>query len=152
MTIKLEDIAPMDAEYKLANGKKYKVRKFDLVDNTWIEKEFGGGDSIEAALNDPINMLRVAFHQMPIEQQKDFSPIDTEESDPETGEIKPLRIGGWRLFSREVVGPHDAQVISAAIIKAMIGSSPVVDKIAKDAVAKQTAAKKKPLAGVKSST
>lgn len=151
MGIKLEDIAPIDAEYKLSNGKTFTVRKFDLVDNTWIEAEFGKGDSLEKALNDPINMMRVAFHQMPIEQQKQFSAIDIEEMDQETGETKKSRIGGWRLFSKEVVGPHDAQAISVAIITAMVGSSPVVDEIAKNAVSKQATAKKKPHVGVKSS-
>ena len=151
MNIKLEDIAPMDATYTLSNGKEYTVRKFDLLDNTWIQSEFGEGDALETALRNPMAMIRVAFHQMPSDQKKEFAAIDREVFNDDTGENVKSKIGGWPLFGESVVGPKDIQAISNAIVKAMVGSSPIADEISKNAIEKQKNAKKKHLAGVKSS-
>jgi len=93
MTIKLEDISPEDAEYTLSNGKTYQCRKFTLVDNVWLEKEFGVGDALETALNDPLQMMRVAFHQMPPEQQEQFKAIQIKEVDENTGESSVKSLG-----------------------------------------------------------
>ena len=157
MNISLKDIVPVDAEFTLTNGKKYRVRKFNLVDTNWLEQEFGEGADLEAALKNPVNMLRVAFHQMFTEDQVQFKAIDHTETS-EDGEVTQTKIGGWRLFSQEVVGAHDAEVIGIAIMRAMLGSSPIVDEIAKAAVKSQEGAAAKPgkkknsRAGDKSST
>ena len=152
MDIKLEDLIPADANYTLANGKEYTCRKFDLVDNVWLEKEFGVGDALQNTLRDPMQMMRVAFHQLPLDQQREFSAIEIEETDEDTGALIKKAIGGWRRFAKDIGGPADIRAITDAIVKAMLGSNPMMDKEAKAAVKSQANAKKKPLAGVTSST
>lgn len=153
----LKNMTPMDAEYTLSTGETYTVRKFTLEDNVWIGEQYGEDkDSLQKALSSAIEMARVAFHQMPMEQKKLFTPKEFEVSDEDTGEINTVKIGGWKLFAKSIPNSvQDVQAISNALVKALVGSNPIIDKEAEKSIEAENeqpynSKKKKPI-GLKSS-
>lgn len=127
--LSLTDICPEDAQFTLAaDGKTYTIRKFTLSDQAWIQKTFGGQNAIQQAFTDPESMIRIVFHQLPVEQQKEFSPITVERVDDETGEVLTEKVGGWRLFAGKVTNTaQDIQGMAEALTRAIVGSNALVD-------------------------
>lgn len=127
--LSLTDICPEDAQFTLADGKTYTIRKFTLSDQSWIQKTFGGSNAIQEAFTDPESMIRIVFHQLPVEQQKEFTPITVERVDEETGELLTEKVGGWRLFAGKVTNTAaDIQGMAEALTRAIVGSNALVDE------------------------
>lgn len=127
--LSLTDICPEDASFTLADGKTYTIRKFTLSDQAWIQKTFGAGNAIQQAFTDPESMIRIVFHQLPVEQQKEFTPIAVERVDEETGELLTEKVGGWRLFAGKVTNTAaDIQGMAEALTRAIVGSNALVDE------------------------
>ena len=148
----LAEICPEDAEFTLASGKTYTIRKFTLADQAWVQKTFGGQNTLQHAFSDPENLLRIVFHQLEIGQQKEFAPVEVERVDEDTGELVVERVGGWRRFAASITNTAvDMQKIAEALTTAIVGSSALLDEEAEIAVAgeeKKTA----PRTGGRSST
>ena len=127
--VTLKDICPEDGEFTLSDtGKTYTVRKFTLRDHAWLSENFGGTDAVAAAFQSPLSMLRIAFHQMPVEQQKEFTPQPFEVMDEDTGEVRTERVGGWRLFAQSIPNNGaDIVGIAEALTRALVGSAPLLD-------------------------
>lgn len=130
----LSEICPEDSEFSLSSsGKTYHLRKFTLQDQAWLSSTFGNGDAVAAAFQTPVQMLRIAFHQMPIEEQREFQAIEIEVMDEDTGEMKTERIGGWKLFARAIPNNgRDLEQIATALTRCLVGSSPIIDAQAKE--------------------
>ena len=124
--LSLEDICPEDSTLTISDGRTYTVRKFSLEDHAWIRRTFGA-DNVAQAFQDPESMVRVAFHQLPLEVQKQFGPTEVERVDEETGELVRDRVGGWRLFARSIPSGTDLTKIAEALTSALVGSSALED-------------------------
>lgn len=124
----LVDVCPEDGEFTLSTGETYHVRKFTLADHAWLSSTFGEGDALRRAFETPLQMLRIAFHQLPIEDQKKFQPVQVETCDEDTGEILTEQVGGWRLFARRVPNSgKDLEAVATALTRALVGSAPIAD-------------------------
>lgn len=139
----LTDICPEDATFTLTSGKTYTIRKFTLTDQAWVQKTFGGQNALQHAFSDPENLLRIVFHQMPVDEQKEFSPVAFERVDEETGELITEKVGGWRRFASTITNTaSDIQAISTALTTAIVGSNALVDDEAEAAVSESAVEKK----------
>jgi hypothetical protein len=126
--LSLTDICPEDASFTLADGTTYTIRKFTLSDQAWIQKTFGGANAVQQAFTDPESMVRIVFHQLPVEQQKAFTPITVERVDEDTGELVTEKVGGWRLFAGKVTNTAaDIQGMAEALTRAIVGSNALVE-------------------------
>lgn len=135
--LSLPEICPEDAEFAL-NGKAYTIRKFTLEDQAWLQKTYPGENGVAQAFRDAEQILRIAFHQLPLEQQKEFQPVERERMDEETGEVIRERVGGWKLFvSQFPSATHELESVAQALTRALIGSSALVDAEAQAAIAEQ---------------
>jgi hypothetical protein len=118
----LLDMVPENSSFSV-NGRVFPVRLFTLDDQAWVMRTFPG-DAFQAAFRDPVQLLRIAFHQLPIEVQKEFTAVEREVFDDETGEIKTERLAGWRLFSSQVpTAPKVISEMAEALTAALVGSS-----------------------------
>jgi hypothetical protein len=127
--LSLADICPEDATFTLSSGKTHTIRKFTLTDQAWVQKTFGGQNALQHAFSDPENLLRICFHQLPVEEQKEFAPVTLERVDEETGELITEKVGGWRRFAATITNTaSDIQAISAALTTAIVGSNALVDE------------------------
>lgn len=154
--LSLIDVCPEDGEFTLSTGETFSIRKFSLADHAWLSSTFGEGDALKRAFETPLQMLRIAFHQLPIEDQKKFQPVQMETCDEETGEILTEQVGGWRLFARRVPNSgKDLEAVATALTKALVGSAPIADAQEFAENAGDSSKKKKggmPLTGQKSLT
>lgn len=147
----LADICPEDAEFTLSDGKTYTIRKFTLADQAWVQKTFGGQNTLQHAFADPENLLRIVFHQLTIEQQKQFAAIEVERVDEDTGEVVVEKLGGWRRFAASITNlASDMENVAKALTTAIVGSSALLDEEAEVAVAEEK--KTAPRIGARSST
>ena len=137
--LSLTEICPEDASFTLSSGKTYTVRKFNLQDQAWIQKSFHGEQALTEAFKDPEALIRIVFHQLPVDQQKQFAPVEVERVDEETGECLVERIGGWRLFAASITnGPQDLTEMAKALTAAMVGSAAINDEAEKPATKKKS--------------
>lgn len=147
--ITLVDLCPEDASFTLSDGRCYAVRRFTLNDQAWVQRTFGSDGALAEAFKDPESLIRIVFHQLPLEQQKQFAPQTVERVDEDTGEVLTEQVGGWRAFAASITNAsHDLTEIAKALTAAMVGSAALADEQA------PKEAKKKPvkLTGAQSST
>jgi len=135
----LDEINPQDGEFSLtATGKTYTVRKFTVADMAWARSVFGGDNGFQAAIQDPEQLFKIAFHQMPVEQQKEFKPIELEEVDLD-GNVSTIKVGGYKLLmAASSNGPKDTLNIANAVVMALTGSQPIVSEEAPKEIKKKT--------------
>lgn len=137
--ISLTEMCPEDASFTLSSGKNYTVRKFNLQDQAWIQKNFQSEAALSDAFRDPETLIRIVFHQLPVEQQKEFAPIEVERVDEDTGECLIERVGGWRLFAASITNaPNDLTEMAKALTSAMVGSAALPDSNEKTPKKKNT--------------
>lgn len=147
----LTEICPEDAEFTLADGSQtFTIRRFTLADQAWIQKTFGGGqNAIQEAFTNAESMIRIVFHQLPVEQQKAFTPVTVERVDEETGEVISEKVGGWRLLAGKLTNTaKDIESMAEALTKAIVGSNAILE----DEPEKKTKAAEDPRTGGQSST
>jgi len=127
--LSLNDLCPEDSEFTLSDsGKTYTIRKFTLADQAWLQRTFGGTNAVQQAFADVESLIRIVFHQIPVEQQKEFSPKRIESVNEDTGEVVAETLGGWRLFATNVTNhAKDIQSIAEALTRSIVGSNAVLD-------------------------
>lgn len=152
--ISLKDMIPEQAEFTLTRKEKtYHIRPFNLADENWLQNKYGLELEQIFGQVKMVQVCEIVFHQLPLEEQEDFSAREVKTIDEQTGEKGSLRIGGGRLLQEYVVGKKEQLEIYQAVLKAVGFSRPLLEKAKAHMAAREgaAAAGKKKQTGPKSS-
>jgi hypothetical protein len=130
--VKLEDLVPEGAEFKLKKTEKtYRLKPFSLSDELWMNKVFG--NDIEKIFREVRmkEVCRIVFHQLEDEDKEDFLARDVTVIN-EQGEKLTQRLGGAELFSLFISGQTEKIKIFEALLQTIGISRPMLDEFKKD--------------------
>lgn len=138
--VNLEDLIPQASVFELAKtGKTYRVRPISLEDEVWLAETFG--PSLQRLLTE-VNfaaLARIAFHQMELEDQKEFLAKDVEIVNDE-GEKATVRIGGYKLLLGMLSGRPEKDRLCTAVLETFGISRPIVERLEKKILEEQATA------------
>lgn len=96
-------------------GKEFRLRPFNLSDEAWLQQTFG--DQITNIFEEVrmVEIGKIVWHQMLVEDKKFFKKRDIEFVDEE-GYITSSEVGGLELLQQTITGWEDyASVVNALL-------------------------------------
>lgn len=135
--LKLEDIVPSPAEFKLARtDRTYKLRPLSLDDEMWLQATFG--NNLQEVF-DKVQMMeicRIAYHQMEIEDKESLRAQDVMLQDEE-GNSEKAKIGGVKLLFALIAGTSEKLEVMKAILQTIGISRPMIDELTREELQKK---------------
>ena len=133
--IKLEDLLPSMAEFKM-NGKVYNLRPINLDDQVWMGDKYGPERLEEILSTLPLKeVCEIIFHQLPLEQKKDFPYEEIEDLDDE-GKPCTKEMTGPAKVRQSISGIAHQMELIRALLKTIGISQPVLEKLEAEEIKK----------------
>lgn len=135
MTIKIEDLVPMDAEITIS-GKTYELRKFTLADSVWMNKKMGGEDAVQQMfINTKMEQLAILLFRL-LKDKTDFLPETVQGWDDDGEIIEEMRVTGPEKVLQRIKLSEQENVIHG-LLETIGVSQPIIDELEEKEVKKK---------------
>lgn len=134
----LDDLIPETGTFRLDKfpDVEFQVQKISLDDEAWLSRTWKP-DEFKALWEkgELMEICRIAFHQMPVEQKQLFKMQQVTGVDEEGNEQK-MQLGGVNLFRMCIHGLNEKAAVMKAVLMS-IGASRLIEKANAEATEEQ---------------
>lgn len=126
----LNDLRTEDVQLTLM-GETFTLRKFTLDDEAWLKDSFTAAE-LTTLFTDKmtdIALARIAFHQMPFEDQKRIGTFPVRFIHEDTGKEVLQEVGGWRALRHKVSGMNEKLALFRGVMTTIGMSRGTLEKI-----------------------
>ena len=128
--IPLGSICPREGKFFLSSrNKEYTLRKVNLDDQVWMKETFKDEEHIQRMMEgmDVDSLSKFAYHQLKLEDKKDFLAADIEDVNDD-GELVKRRLKGYEVFRQAASGTEEFINIYKALLHTIGISQPIIDQ------------------------
>lgn len=136
----LKDVIPTKPIFRLAKkpGKEFAIRAPNMADTVFFAEHYESLQKMQAVIQERnwSEICRIVYYLMDNDTRAEFPAIDEEIVNIDGFKERKVTLG-WQVLLAHLTGIEEAVNMLAALSRAIMNSSPIIEKVVEDEVKKK---------------